>query len=71
MALLAQVILFGGLMGLGTVAAATETIIYTYDAKGRVIQVVHSGTVNNNLQTTYQHDHADNRVHVAMTGGSN
>ncbi len=28
-------------------AFATETITYTYDALGRVVTVVHTGTVNN------------------------
>lgn len=49
-------------------ASATETITYTYDAKGRVVQVTHTGTVNNNVQTTYSHDKADNRTNVTTTG---
>ena len=36
-------------------AFATETITYTYDAKGRLVKVVHTGTVNNNLTTDYSH----------------
>jgi len=47
---------------------ATETITYTYDARGRLIKVVHTGTVNNNVQTTYSHDAADNRTNVKTTG---
>lgn len=50
------------------VAQATETIAYTYDARGRLIKVVHTGTVNNNVQTTYSHDAADNRLNVQTTG---
>lgn len=53
------------------VARATETITYTYDAKGRLIKVVRTGTVNNNVQTTYDHDKADNRKKVTTTGSPN
>ena len=58
-----------GLLALaaGTAAYAAETISYSYDAQGRLTKVVHSGTVNNGLQTTYAHDKADNRVSV-VTG---
>lgn len=47
---------------------ATETITYTYDAQGRLIKVVHTGTVNNNVTTTYSHNGADNRLNVKTTG---
>ena len=49
---------------------ATETVTYTYDAKGRLVKVVHTGTVNNNLTTTYGQDKADNRTNVTTTGAS-
>lgn len=48
-------------------ASATETITYTYDARGRLIKVVHTGTVNNNNQACYQYDKADNRTNVTTT----
>ena len=51
-------------------ALATETITYSYDALGRLQTVVHSGTVNGGLQTTYVHDSADNRATVTTTGAS-
>ncbi len=51
-----------------TAAIAAETITYSYDAKGRLVKVVHSGSVNNGLTTTYTHDNADNRVHVTTSG---
>ena len=51
-------------------AHATETVTYTYDAKGRLVKVVHTGTVNNNLTTTYGHDKADNRTNVTTAGAS-
>ncbi len=56
---------------LATPAFATETITYTYDALGRVVTVVHTGTVNNNVQVTYTHDNADNRTNVIVTGSPN
>lgn len=52
-------------------ASAAETITYTYDAKGRVIRVVRSGSVNNGVTTDYQHDKADNRKRVTTTGSTN
>ena len=52
-------------------ALAGETITYTYDAKGRLVKVVHTGTVNNTLQTTYTHDKADNRKNTTTTGSPN
>lgn len=33
--------------------SASETITYGYDAKGRLIQVSHTGSVNNGLSATY------------------
>ena len=52
-------------------ALAGETTTYTYDAKGRLVKVVHTGTVNNNVQTTYTHDKADNRKNTTTTGAPN
>ena len=51
-------------------ALATETITYTYDARGRLVKVVHTGTVNNNNQACYKYDHADNRSNVQVNVGS-
>ena len=50
---------------------ATETVTYTYDAKGRLVKVVRSGTINNGVTTEYTHDKADNRKKVTTTGASN
>lgn len=47
---------------------ASETVTYTYDALGRLVKVVHTGTVNNNMQTVYTTDPADNRTNVTTTG---
>lgn len=49
-------------------ASASETITYSYDAKGRLILVQHAGSVNNNLMTNYTFDKADNRKKVKVTG---
>ena len=37
-------------------AYAAETITYTYDAKGRLVKVERSGSVNNGVKTDYTHD---------------
>lgn len=51
-----------------TGANASETVTYTYDAQGRVVKVVRSGTVNNGETVDYQHDDADNRTEKKTTG---
>jgi len=51
-------------LGVTAAAVASETITYTYDARGRLIKVVRSGTVNNNVSATYSYDRADNRTNV-------
>lgn len=56
---------------LGAAAYASETITYTYDARGRLIQVSHSGTVNNNVITGYVYDKAHNRQSKTTTGSPN
>jgi len=58
------------LLAVGAAAYAAETITYTYDSRGRLIQVSHSGTVNNNVVTTYTYDKANNRSQVTTTGSS-
>ena len=59
------------LTGMAAAALASETVTYTYDAKGRLVKVVRTGTVNNNVQTEYTHDKADNRKRVKVTGSPN
>jgi hypothetical protein len=50
---------------LGAIAAwATETVTYTYDARGRLVKVVRTGGVNNNVSASYSYDKADNRTNV-------
>jgi len=45
-------------------AVASQTISYTYDSRGRLVKVVRTGTVNNNVQAEYKYDKADNRTSV-------
>jgi YD repeat-containing protein len=52
-------------------AQAAETITYVYDARGRLKQVVRTGTVNNGVTTTYVIDKADNRTNKTTTGSPN
>ena len=63
----AALVAAGTLLAVG-IARASETITYSYDAKGRLVKVVHSGTVNNNLAATYMFDDADNRKTMNVTG---
>lgn len=51
-------------------APAAETHVYTYDAKGRLVKVVRSGTVNAGVVTEISHDKADNRVRLKVTGAA-
>jgi hypothetical protein len=52
-------------------ASAAETITYVYDARGRLKQVIRTGTVNNGVTTTYAIDKADNRTNKTTTGSPN
>lgn len=51
-----------------TALQASETINYTYDARGRLVQAARSGTVNNGVTAAYGYDKADNRTSVVVTG---
>ena len=52
-------------------AIAAETIVYRYDARGRLVKVERSGNVNNNVVTNYSFDKADNRTAKTTTGSPN
>ena len=54
-----------------TNAHAAETQKYRYDAKGRLVKVERTGTVNNGVSTEYTHDKADNRTRLKTTGSPN
>jgi len=53
-----------------TPSHASETVAYTYDAKGRLVKVERSGSANNGVKTEYEHDKADNRKRAKTTGVS-
>src|SRR5436190_23305160 len=59
--------IFIAALAAGAAATASETINYTYDARGRLVLVRHSGSVNNNVTANYQYDKADNRTNVNVT----
>lgn len=48
----------------GAAAWASETVTYTYDARGRLVKVERSGSVNNGVKAEYRYDKADNRTNV-------
>jgi hypothetical protein len=50
-----------------TPALASETVTYSYDARGRLVKVAHSGTVNNGASACYIYDNADNRSNVTAS----
>ena len=52
---------------LPALAIASETITYSYDAKGRLVKVERSGDVNQGVKAEYKHDKADNRTEVNVT----
>jgi YD repeat-containing protein len=54
-----------------TAAAASETINYAYDARGRLTQVARTGSINNGVTTSYAYDKAHNRVTKTTTGSPN
>jgi hypothetical protein len=54
--------------GLCVPAQASEVLVYKYDARGRLVKVERTGTVNNGATTDYEIDKADNRKRVITTG---
>lgn len=55
-------------LGVSSVAVAAETVTYSYDARGRLVKVARSGTVNNGVAIDYTLDKASNRTKVKVTG---
>ena len=53
-------------------ANASETVTYSYDAQGRLVQSVISGTVNNGQTSSTTFDAANNRTNyaVSLSGGT-
>lgn len=61
-------LLASALLGVAAAAVAAETIAYRYDARGRLVKLEHSGTINNGAVTNYAYDPADNRTNKTTTG---
>jgi hypothetical protein len=61
-------LLTGAAMTAAGAAYASETISYGYDARGRLIAVTRTGTVNDGVSTGYAYDKADNRTLRTTTG---
>lgn len=55
-------------MAAAAAALASETLNYSYDARGRLVRVQHDGSVNGNVVTNYSYDKADNRTLRNTTG---
>jgi YD repeat-containing protein len=67
-----EILLIGAIIAaISASSMATETVTYNYDAKGRLINVQRSGTVNNGVTANYAHDRANNRTNVTVTGSPN
>jgi YD repeat-containing protein len=55
-------------LAVGGSATGNETINYSYDAQGRLIQAKHSGTGNSNVTVDQGFDNASNRVLLNVVG---
>lgn len=56
------------LAGSAAIAIASETVTYTYDARGRLVRVEHAGAINNGVVANYTLDKTENRTNVKVTG---
>lgn len=63
-----ELVVIGALIAAAGIASASETITYSYDAKGRVVKVQHAGSINNNVVANYSYDRADNRTNLNVSG---
>lgn len=62
----------GGFVLLANVnVSASEQTTYNYDAKGRLVKVVHARPADAAFVADYQYDKAGNRVHVVISGAHN
>ena len=55
---------------IGGDARASETITYTYDELGRLVQTTSTGSVNNGLIQGIAYDAAGNRTNYSITGST-
>jgi YD repeat-containing protein len=51
-----------------SLASAAETVAYSYDARGRLVQVVRTVDSGTPVVTTYTYDKAGNRTQTTTTG---
>lgn len=63
-----KMLLMAAAVSLATAAVAAETLTYRYDARGRLVKVERSGSVNSNVNTSYAYDKAGNRTNKSITG---
>ena len=49
-------------------ALASETVTYTYDARGRLVEVSHSGGPASGTKVEYEYDEAHNIKRKRVTG---
>jgi predicted lipoprotein with Yx(FWY)xxD motif len=64
-------VLAAGVAVAASAGMAAETVVYSYDARGRLVKVERSGSVNNNVVTNYTFDKADNRTAKSTSGSAN
>ncbi len=57
-------------LSLPSLASASETQGYTYDAKGRLVKVERTGTINSGVDSAYEYDKAGSRTRVKVTGSA-
>jgi YD repeat-containing protein len=53
-----------------TPAAAAETLNYTCDANGRLIQVTRAASTGTSIPAVYAYDKADNRINLVPTANA-
>lgn len=58
-------------LGIASVAVAAETVIYTYDALGRLEKRVVAGGPTTGTTTDIQHDPAGNRLNYKVSASAN
>jgi hypothetical protein len=65
--LIVSAVCVGAVLLAPALASATETVTYTYDARGRLVKVVQTVNSATPVTTDYTWDKADNRTHVTTS----
>lgn len=65
-----RLLILGTVSAFASAVSASETISYSYDALGRLVQVARTGNVNSGLSAKYSYDRADNRINVLVASDS-